>query len=407
MKGLTFFILALIAMQANANFVAIDVPEKGVVGKEFMVYIDANISGLDAINYTITFPSWVEILEVKEGEIGNITIPVNASSIGDGKCSIVQNIPSLGNVSGNGYLAVIKAKAMENGIANFNINGIASDRNGNEINLTWINASIKIYETMLGINVTKEASKNSTIFATIELKNVKNINAANFDIEYENIEFINASSTYNFSFSEHEGKIKAFILFGNESGNLSIAMLKFKCTNAGEAKIMLKNVTLSNINASRIEAYIENATITVFDNFAPVANFSYLPSNAAANETVTFNASMSYDSDGSIVNYTWDFGDGSTGYGCIVNHSYASNGAYNVTLLVKDDDGAIASIKKIVIIWVKWDINMDGRINILDLILIGQHWNEHGKRGWIRADVNDDGVINVLDMILVATHWTG
>ncbi|KAA0005452.1 MAG: PKD domain-containing protein [Thermoplasmata archaeon] len=184
-------------------------------------------------------------------------------------------------------------------------------------------------------------------------------------------------------------------------------MLKFKCTNAGEAKIMLKNVTLSNINASRIEAYIENATITVFDNFAPVANFSYLPSNAAANETVTFNASMSYDSDGSIVNYTWDFGDGSTGYGCIVNHSYASNGAYNVTLLVKDDDGAIASIKKIVIIWVKWDINMDGRINILDLILIGQHWNEHGKRGWIRADVNDDGVINVLDMILVATHWTG
>ncbi|MCD6473765.1 MAG: PKD domain-containing protein, partial [Thermoplasmata archaeon] len=56
--------------------------------------------------------------------------------------------------------------------------------------------------------------------------------------------------------------------------------------------------------------------------------------------------SMSYDSDGSIVNYTWDFGDGSIAYGCIVNHSYSNDGIYNVTLIVKDDDGDVATIEK-------------------------------------------------------------
>ncbi|MBC7081285.1 MAG: PKD domain-containing protein [Thermoplasmatales archaeon] len=63
--------------------------------------------------------------------------------------------------------------------------------------------------------------------------------------------------------------------------------------------------------------------------------------NIISNATViTFNASNSYDLDGCIVNYTWDFGDGSTGYGIVVEHSYNSSGIYNVTLTVIDDDEA-------------------------------------------------------------------
>ena len=52
-----------------------------------------------------------------------------------------------------------------------------------------------------------------------------------------------------------------------------------------------------------------------------------------------------------------------------------------------------------------WDINMNGCINVLDLILVGQHFGETGEHGWIREDVNPDGVINVLDLIIIGQHF--
>jgi len=54
-----------------------------------------------------------------------------------------------------------------------------------------------------------------------------------------------------------------------------------------------------------------------------------------------------------------------------------------------------------------WDVNCDGQVNVLDMVVIGQHWGETGNPGWIRADVNKDGVINVLDMVLVGQRWPG
>ncbi|KAA0001726.1 MAG: PKD domain-containing protein, partial [Thermoplasmata archaeon] len=81
-------------------------------------------------------------------------------------------------------------------------------------------------------------------------------------------------------------------------------------------------------------------------NYAPTANFSYWPLYPKIGQNITFDASSSYDSDGSIVNYTWNFGDGSVAYGKIVTHSYAMIGRYDVTLVVRDNDGATDSITK-------------------------------------------------------------
>ncbi len=51
-----------------------------------------------------------------------------------------------------------------------------------------------------------------------------------------------------------------------------------------------------------------------------------------------------------------------------------------------------------------WDVNQDGLINVLDLILVAQHLGEDVSSN-PQADVNGDGVINVLDLILVAQHF--
>lgn len=56
----------------------------------------------------------------------------------------------------------------------------------------------------------------------------------------------------------------------------------------------------------------------------------------------TFDASGSHDSDGSIAEYAWDFGDGSSSSDSVVDHNYAANGTYTVSLAVTDDRGGNA-----------------------------------------------------------------
>ena len=81
------------------------------------------------------------------------------------------------------------------------------------------------------------------------------------------------------------------------------------------------------------------ATKTIL-NRSPVAGFSESAETVYTGETISFNASSSYDPDGTIVSYFWDFGDGSNATGVIVNHTYVDSGNYTVTLTVTDDDGA-------------------------------------------------------------------
>ncbi|MEW5761087.1 MAG: PKD domain-containing protein, partial [Candidatus Thermoplasmatota archaeon] len=57
------------------------------------------------------------------------------------------------------------------------------------------------------------------------------------------------------------------------------------------------------------------------------------------NKKIEFNANSSYDPDGVIINYTWDFGDGEIGYGIIAQHIYKNEGKYLVKLKVKDEFG--------------------------------------------------------------------
>ena len=76
----------------------------------------------------------------------------------------------------------------------------------------------------------------------------------------------------------------------------------------------------------------------------PVANFTY----SAEESPVLFNGSSSYDPDGEIVSYDWDFGDGTTGTGEITYNKYCEVGTYFVTLTVTDDDGLTGNITKCV-----------------------------------------------------------
>ncbi|MFH1854180.1 MAG: PKD domain-containing protein [Candidatus Omnitrophota bacterium] len=56
-------------------------------------------------------------------------------------------------------------------------------------------------------------------------------------------------------------------------------------------------------------------------------------------EKADFDAAGSYDSDGDVITYTWDFGDGETAKGKAVSHKFAKGGVYKVNLMVDDGSG--------------------------------------------------------------------
>jgi PKD repeat protein/lysophospholipase L1-like esterase len=86
----------------------------------------------------------------------------------------------------------------------------------------------------------------------------------------------------------------------------------------------------------------EPVTLLVADdqvpNAAPVAEFSATGDGA----TRVFDASGSTDADGSIADYFWDFGDGTSATGVRVEHTYTTAGSFAPVLEVTDEDGARA-----------------------------------------------------------------
>ena len=91
------------------------------------------------------------------------------------------------------------------------------------------------------------------------------------------------------------------------------------------------------------EEWGETKNFTTNANQPPVAVIS-APSSADKKTSITFDGSGSYDPDGTITDYAWEFGDGNTDTGVVVSHSYQVSGPYTITLQVTDDDGAIGVV---------------------------------------------------------------
>lgn len=77
-------------------------------------------------------------------------------------------------------------------------------------------------------------------------------------------------------------------------------------------------------------------------NAPPRASFSY-----ACNElNCTFSGSGSFDPDGTIASYEWNFGDGRAAFGERTSHAYRAPGTYQVTLTVTDNRGRQATTSR-------------------------------------------------------------
>jgi PKD repeat protein len=84
----------------------------------------------------------------------------------------------------------------------------------------------------------------------------------------------------------------------------------------------------------------------------PVSSFTFRPPSPKANQTIVFDASSSYDPDGEIVSYIWDFGDNATQTTnvTVVSHAYIKNGLYLVNLTLVDTDSLNNTLSQAILV---------------------------------------------------------
>jgi len=94
-------------------------------------------------------------------------------------------------------------------------------------------------------------------------------------------------------------------------------------------------------------------------NVPPIASFDFEPFNPMTYETVFFN-STSFEPDGVILNYTWDFGDGNHSYTRKTTHHYTEDRTYFIQLNVTDDDGDTDTIQDTILVSPNYPPNIPG-----------------------------------------------
>ena len=135
------------------------------------------------------------------------------------------------------------------------------------------------------------------------------------------------------------------VLLATNAGTLESGGRVLYTDAAGEVRDKLQTLTDATITAKSGEV-TGSVEVKVTSNSPPEAAFVFSPENPKTGETVYFNAAESKDTDGHIVKYEWDFGDGKTSTGERVRHSYTTPNSYWVILTVYDNNGAKDSESK-------------------------------------------------------------
>ena len=159
---------------------------------------------------------------------------------------------------------------------------------------------------------------------------------------------MNPSTTDTVSFkdqsSDADGQVVAWAWDFGDGATADTASPQHSYSHSGTYMVTLV-VTDDDGNTS--SSVIQEIVVT---NAAPAAMFKVAPEEPRVAVPTVFDASGSYDVDGRLVSYAWDFdGDGVfdvDGASSDIEYTFAETGEANVTLKVTDDEGMSTVVSK-------------------------------------------------------------
>ena len=186
------------------------------------------------------------------------------------------------------------------------------------------------YKIKLTVKDNTDASNNtSSAFVNVVIHNqpVPNLGSNRVVATDENLLFDGSKSTTegykinNFEWNFGDGTIASGIKVYHSYPKYGKYIVSLKVRDNSE--------TVTDTNIDSVEITVNAQPV------AKIVNDQYLNNGYAV-----FDGSKSYDVDGTITRYIWDFGDGYTDEGKTVSHTYRTAGAYTVTLQVYDNTEA-------------------------------------------------------------------
>ncbi|UCD78488.1 MAG: VCBS repeat-containing protein, partial [Desulfobacterales bacterium] len=162
---------------------------------------------------------------------------------------------------------------------------------------------------------------------------------------------LNRSALDNYDFNGDGNQDLIAADFGSEPTGVAVLL------GNGDGTFTFDDIYLGGTSAARNAV----AGPPFGSNREPVAVIEPAYLEVMAGEEIVFDGSYSYDDDGNVVSYEWNFGDEATSSGTTTlmgekdvgpevhgvkpTHIYYDAGNYTVTLLVKDDKGASDSVQ--------------------------------------------------------------
>jgi hypothetical protein len=117
-------------------------------------------------------------------------------------------------------------------------------------------------------------------------------------------------------------------------------------------------------NTAEANIYVDDFRLynSASPNGEPIIDLKLSNTQIAINQSINFDATQSYDTDGVIQNYEWKFSDGFQATGSVIDRTFTNEGIYTVELKVTDND---AKTSKKNVVFTVLPINKLGKLNFL------------------------------------------
>lgn len=203
--------------------------------------------------------------------------------------------------------------------------------NSSKIENSWINNS----------SVNNSSILNSTAENSKITKNSILNNSVLKDSEVEN-------SSLDNSDADNSTLTNSTLLNSNVSDNSNVSNSQLENVTISNATIYNNTVKNGKITYNDTEYDYSNSTNDtlddIYENKPPQINYE-APNRLEAGKKGVFNASKSFDPDGHVTNYTWEFSDGFETVNESFTRTFSSKGTINVNLSVKDDFGGTRKVQ--------------------------------------------------------------